>query len=162
MGRITKTQGLKGAFRVYPHSRESANLHSLERIVLAPPNGEPFAVQVISSRSKGEIIILTVRGVDGVERAQELVGGEVLADPNDLEPLDEGEFYWYEVVGMEVVTDEGERLGTVQSIIPTGANDVLQVKKGKQEILLPNIPDVILDIDREDRRITVHLLPGLR
>jgi len=75
--------------------------------------------------------------------------------------LEEGDFYWYELVGMEVVADDGRALGRVESLLATGANDVLQVRDGDREILLPNIPDVVLSVDRETKRITVRLLPGL-
>ena len=162
LGKITKPQGIKGAFRVHPHGGESENLESFERITLAPPQGEPVEVRVLSRRRKGNLIIFQVEGVDSIDKVEKYIGGEVLAPEADLAPLDEGEFYWYEVVGMEVVTDTGENLGKVTSLLATGANDVLEVRRGRQEILLPNIPDVILDIDRDNGRITVHLLPGLR
>lgn len=162
IGRVVKTQGLNGAFRVYPHSHESANLDTLEEVIIAPSAGESFPVRILTCRRKGVLYILTVGGVDSIDRAQELVGAEVLARPECLASLDEGEFYWYELVGMEVVADDGERLGRVASLIATGANDVLQVIDGDREILLPNIPEVILQVDRENRKLTVHLLPGLR
>jgi len=161
LGKIVKTQGTRGAFRVFPHGGDSENLDSLERVTLAAPGGRQWETRVTECRRKGSLFIFTVEGVDSIEDAEKLVGGEVLADESDLAPLEDGEFYWYEIVGMEVVTDEGRRLGVVDAIMPTGANDVLQVLDGKREILLPHIPDVVLAIDREARRVTVHLLPGL-
>lgn len=162
LGKIVKPQGLKGEFRVLPHGGESANLDTLTAIVIAAPDGRQIPTTIRSRRPSGSLYILAVEGVASIEQAQALVGGEILAEETALEPLEDGEFYWYELIGMEVVTDEGEALGRVEAIIPTGANDVLQVKSGKREILLPNIPDVILEIDREAGRLTVHLLPGLR
>jgi 16S rRNA processing protein RimM len=161
LGRIVKVQGLKGEFRVMPHGGESANLERLERVTIAAPAGRRFETAVTAARAKGALVILAVEDVTSVEQAQRLVGGEVLARESDLEPLEGGEFYWYEAAGMEVVADDGRRLGRVESVLATGANDVLQVRDGAREILLPNIPDVILHVDRERRVITVHLLPGL-
>lgn len=162
LGKIVKPQGLKGEFRVLPYSGESTNLDQLSSIVIAAPDGRRLETAVRSRRRSGALYILAVRDVVSIEQAQALVGGEIFAAEEDLEPPADGEFYWYEVIGMEVVTDEGENLGKVEGIIPTGANDVLQVVSGACEILLPNIPDVILNIDRQAGRITVHLLPGLR
>jgi len=162
LGRIVKTQGLKGALRVYPHSQGSENLTRLKRITIVPPTGPQFISDVISCRPKGMLYMLQLRDVVSVDQAQTLVGGEVLAEESDLRSLEGREFYWYEVIGMRVVTDEGEDLGAVASVIPTGANDVLQVVKDQTELLLPNIPEVILNIDRAAKTIEVHLLPGLR
>jgi len=158
LGRIVKTQGLRGEFRVYPHGRDSENLASLDEVVIQSPNGETMTARVASCRRKGQLYILAVDGVNSIDQAERLIGAEVLADESRLAPLGEGEFYWYEVVGMEVVTEQGESLGVVQSIIPTGANDVLQVMRGAHETLLPNIPEVVKKIDREKKTITVRLL----
>ncbi len=161
LGKIVKTQGLKGEFRVLPHGGESENLLNLERVTIAEPNGRQWETVVRASRAKGNLYVLAVMGIDVVEQAERLVGGEVLANDEDFEPLEEGDFYWYELVGMEVVADDGRALGRVESLLATGANDVLQVRDGDREILLPNIPDVVLSVDRETKRITVRLLPGL-
>jgi 16S rRNA processing protein RimM len=161
LGKIVKPQGLKGEFRVFPHGGQSENLAALERVTIAEPNGKQWETAIRSCRVKGSLYILSVLGVDVIEQAERLVGGEILAREEDLEPLAEGEFYWYEAVGMEVYADDGRLLGRVASLLATGANDVLQVQDGDREILLPNIPDVILHVDREQKRITVRLLPGL-
>ena len=161
LGKIIKTQGLKGEFRVFPHGGESENLAALGRVTVADPAGNRFAAKLISCRPKGPVFILRVEGIDSIEQAERLVGGEVLALQEDLEPLPEGEFYWYELVGMDVTTEEGRLLGRVESIIPTGANDVLQVTGSGREWLLPYIDDVVLNVDREAKKITVRLLAGL-
>jgi len=161
LGKIVKTQGLKGEFRVYPHSLDSESLGRSIPIVIAPAAGDPLPTRIVRSRQQGSLFILKVEGVDSIAQAEKLLDAEVLTDEENLAPLEDDEFYWYEVIGMEVVTDTGENLGTVESIIPTGANDVLQVKRGRREYLLPNIPDVVLEIDRDAGRILVHLLPGL-
>ena len=66
------------------------------------------------------------------------------------------------MIGMSVVTDEGEKLGSLSDVMQTGANDVYIVENNGNELLLPAIKECILDIDDENRRITVHMMPGLR
>jgi 16S rRNA processing protein RimM len=80
----------------------------------------------------------------------------------ERKPLDEGEYYYHEIIGCTVITDDGEELGTVSEILAPGANHVWVVErpKGKQ-VLLPVIDDVILDVDVEAKRIRVHLMEGL-
>jgi 16S rRNA processing protein RimM len=88
-------------------------------------------------------------------------------DKDSADVLPEGEYYYHEILDCEVVTDTGETLGTVTDILSPGANDVWVVtpphtagKKG-QDILLPVIDDVVLDVNIADKRVTVHILDGL-
>jgi len=81
---------------------------------------------------------------------------------SDFPELPEEEFYFHDLIGLEVITDQGQRLGRLKEILVTGANDVYLVQKDDQkEILLPATEEVILDIDLDEGRILVHLLPGL-
>jgi len=80
----------------------------------------------------------------------------------DMPELPEGEYFAHQLVGMEVYTDEGEKLGKLKEILITGANDVYLVESPEgKELLLPAIEDVVLDIDQDKFRILVHIIPGL-
>ena len=88
--------------------------------------------------------------------------GQLIQVPyEDAVPLEDGEFFLFELYGMSVVTDEGEQLGSLKEIIQTGANDVFVVQGERGEVLIPDTEEVVLNIDREQRQITVHLIPGL-
>ena len=76
-------------------------------------------------------------------------------------PLEEGEYFLFQLVGLAVFSDEGQELGRLTQVLETGANNVFVVAGVDGEILLPDIDDVILDIDFANGRMTVHLLPGL-
>mgnify|MGYP000133330403 FL=1 len=95
--------------------------------------------------------------------AEKLKGATVKIPPEDALPLEEGEYYIRDLYDMNVVTDEGENLGIIKDILFTGANDVYVVKpeKGK-DILIPAIKECILDVDVENKKMTVKLLKGLR
>jgi 16S rRNA processing protein RimM len=76
--------------------------------------------------------------------------------------LPEGEFYVHEIIGMKVVTDEGEELGVLVEMIETGANNVYVVRREEgPDVLLPDIEEVVLEVDVENKRMTVHLIEGL-
>ena len=80
----------------------------------------------------------------------------------DMPELPEGEFYTHQLVGLEVITDQGENLGRLKEIIITGANDVYLVESpAGKEVLLPAIDDVVLDINYEDGIMLVHIISGL-
>jgi 16S rRNA processing protein RimM len=76
-------------------------------------------------------------------------------------PLEEGEFYLYQAIGLAVYTDEGEHLGQIAEIIETGANDVYVVHGPRGEVLLPDIEECVLEIDLDAKKMTVHLIDGL-
>jgi 16S rRNA processing protein RimM len=80
---------------------------------------------------------------------------------NRLRNLPEGEYYWRDIEGLKVITEEGKVLGTIESIFPTGGNDVYVVSGGEREILLPGIAEVIRKIDIDQGVMIVRLLEGL-
>lgn len=112
-------------------------------------------------RRNKEILLITLEGLRDRDVARGFTGKDVSVERALLPELAEGELYIYEIVGMSVVTDLGEELGVVTNVISTGASDVYEVEGPKGEILLPAIDDVILDVDTDDNRLTVHLLEGL-
>ncbi len=99
--------------------------------------------------------------VCGTPTTAALQGCLVKTDPVNLPPKDEDEYFWFELIGIEVFTVDGRDLGRVAEVIPTGANDVLTVEGPYGEVLLPMIDDVVKEIDIERRRMIVDPLEGL-
>lgn len=95
--------------------------------------------------------------------AETLRGSWLTVPETELHPLPDGAFYHFQLVDMDVYTDDDEHLGQIAEIIETPGNDVYIVRKpNERDLLIPAIEDVILDVDTETSRMTVHLLPGLR
>ena len=91
-----------------------------------------------------------------------LKGMELYVDRENAIPLNEGEFYVADMVGVDIVTDEGNHFGTLQDVLKTGANDVYVIKTDDgKEVLFPSIPECILRKDLENKVITVHIMDGL-
>ncbi len=89
------------------------------------------------------------------------MGREILAKRGTLPPLKEGEYYWIDILGMVVETEEGKRIGRVKEILPTGANDVYVVEGKKREIFLPATEEVIQKVDLEKGVMKVIRMEGL-
>lgn len=107
--------------------------------------------------------LLAIEDCEDRESAERFRGMDIFVPFDDVEPLPEGIFYHWQILGLEVITDEGEILGNVERILETGANDVYLIRgRSGEELLLPAIQSVILDIDLQEGRITVRLIPGLR
>ncbi len=109
---------------------------------------------------KGDLLVF-FEEVTGREAALLLKGFPFFMEKDELPELEEDEYYHFDLLGMDVVTDTGVALGTITEIIETGAANVYQVEGEPGETLLPAIPDVVLGIDLDARRMTVHLMEGL-
>jgi 16S rRNA processing protein RimM len=122
--------------------------------------------KVVTVRPHKHSLLLRLNGVNRREQADELRGQWLFVAEEDAIALDADTYFVHEIVGLEVVTSAGRALGTISEVIFTGANEVYVVEpapgvnRGK-ELLLPAIQDVIRQVDLEENRMTVELLPGL-
>jgi 16S rRNA processing protein RimM len=108
------------------------------------------------------LLLLAFDGYTTPEQVGFLRNQVIYIQTSQAAELAEGEFYFHELLGISVLNETGENLGTVTEILRTGANDVYVVTDNVgREVLLPAIPDVILDVDLDARKMKVHLLPGL-
>ena len=148
IGDVVNTQGIKGEVRVIPCTDDESRFELLDSVFL---------------EQRGKMTEYYIENVDDMTTAEKLKGATVKIPPEDALPLEEGEYYIRDLYDMNVVTDEGEDLGFIKDILFTGANDVYVVKpeKGK-DILIPAIKECILDVDVENKKMTVKLLKGLR
>ncbi|MBT8113807.1 MAG: ribosome maturation factor RimM, partial [Arenicella sp.] len=102
-------------------------------------------------REQGQGIVAQLEGIDNRDQAQALIGQRILIDEDDLPELPEGEYYWQQLIGLEASNLQGEPMGRIDSILETGANDVLvlnrQVESGVEEVLIPYVPQVVKKVD---------------
>ena len=106
-------------------------------------------------------LVLKLQGVDTPAQADLLRGASVEVATSQAEPLPEGTYYYYQVIGLEVHTVGGEYLGRVEEILPTGSNDVYVVRGPRGEVLIPATGEVVTAVDLEAGRITIQPMPGL-
>jgi len=161
VGRVVKTQGIKGQMRVSSAGGNFLTFSAGNMIFFEQKEGSKRAFTVESSRPHKEMTILALREVKRIEEAKELVGCSVYVDKADLKPLPPDEFYWYQLQGLRVETEDGKRLGILEEILPTGGNDVFVVRKEGQEILLPATEEVVVRVDLKEKIMVIHLLEGL-
>ena len=159
IGRLQRVHGVDGeiAMRVLTDFPQR-NRHGKQVFV-----GEDHQQMIIESvRPKAELLLLTFKGITTREAAQELTNLEVFVEARNLPKLPEGRYYHHQILGLQVYEGE-ELLGYISEIIETGANDVFAVRLTRGgELLIPNIPEVVLAVELEEKRILVHLLEGLR
>lgn len=162
IGQIVNTFGIKGMVKVKPFTDDINRFDRLETIYIKNKKGnKEYKIQEVKYHK--QMVMLKLEGIENPEEAENLRGSYLLIDRDKEEPLEEGTYYIVDLLGLEVFSDEGELLGKVDDIFNTGSNDIYVVKDelGKQ-ILLPGTSEVIKDVDLEQGKITVHLIPGLR
>ncbi len=163
LGKIVKIHGLKGAVKVSSYLESNEVIEKLKDVYLGPGEGKEGSklFQIKRTRIDKKGFIVEFDGVEKSEEAEKLVGLEVLIPSDRLEQLPDGEYYWKDLIGLEVSTEEGEYLGEIDAIFPTGSNDIYVCRGGGREILLPAISDVIINIDLGEGRMIVRLMKGM-
>ena len=149
VGVIINTFGVKGEVKIYP---DIDYFDELERVFI---KDKEYKIEKL--REQKEIIIAKFEGIDDINQIESLKNEEVMIALEDRPELPEGKHYVGDLLGLEVITEDGQVLGTLDNIYNTGANDIYEVG----EILLPATDEVIKQIDMENKKIIVHLLKGL-
>lgn len=160
VGRITATHGLKGEVKVYPTTDNPERFRELSRVYL-DCNGIYRELYIQSVKFFKNLVIVKFRDLNRIEDVMSFRQQDLYVARTDAKELSENEWYIGDIIGMEVVTDEGEKLGVIRDVLQTGANDVYQIETEKKEILIPAIKQCILDVSLENNLMTVHLLEGL-
>jgi 16S rRNA processing protein RimM len=152
---------LAGEILAESYLNDLACFERLPEIGVLRPDGELQNCRVMHLRLMGERLLLHLEGYESADLARSLTGCELYVGRDELPPPPEGEFYWFDLQGLSVYTEDGSCLGRVEEFFPTGSNEVLIVRQGTQETLLPFIKDVILAVDVAQGRLHVRVLPGL-
>jgi 16S rRNA processing protein RimM len=159
VGRLRRPHGLKGEMMMDIITDFPERLKRGVTVYVGP---DYSTMSLRSVRTHDRVLLVAFEGLDTPEAISELRNQMVYVSSEGLPPLDEGEYYHHELIGLTVVDEEGNVLGTLTDILETGATDVYIVQpESGPEILLPGSDEVILDIDLDAGQMRVHLLPGL-
>ena len=157
VGKVVNTRGLRGEIKVYPYVDELEVFNEYEYLLINEVRYNIKGVKFFKN-----MVFVTLEGIDTIEKAETLKNFSCYLLEEDLPELSEGEFYIKDILGMEVITDEGVLLGTVSDVLRTGSNDVYEIKReGKKPMYIPAIKDVVLEYNIAENKMTVHIIPGL-
>jgi 16S rRNA processing protein RimM len=153
MGRIVAPYGVRGWIKVRPQTESTDGLLGYRTWWLGK-QGEWNSYQLLEGRVHGTDVVARLEGVADRDRAARLRGCDVAVPRSELPPAPAGEYYWADLIGLEVVNREGVRLGQIAEVFATGANDVLVVR-GERERLIPFVEAVVVDVDLEGALLTL-------
>lgn len=161
VGVITAPHGVRGEVKVFPTTDDSNRFEKLEKVLL-DTGKEKMPLEIEHVKFFKNMVILKFRGLDNRNDVEMWRQKDLLITRDQAVKLEPDENFIVDLIGLTVVTDEGERLGTMTDVLQTGANDVYCVKTEEgREILLPAIKDCILNVDLEKQEMLVHVLDGL-
>jgi len=161
LGKIIKTRGLHGCLKVVSYVQKNSVLAELEYIYIENLLGKKNKYKIKKTDISGKFLFIELDGIADRKTAIPLIGSKVFLPKLFFPQLPEGEYYYDDIIGLDVITEEGEFLGQIKSIFPTGSNDVYMCRGGKREILLPSTTQVIRGIDIKKGFIKVRMLKGL-
>lgn len=161
VGVITSTHGIKGEVKVFPTSDDSRRFDDLKEVIL-DTGKEYIPLEIVGVKYFKNLVILKFKGIDNINDIEKYKGKDLLVSRENALELKEGEYFIPDLIDSEVITEDGNKLGVLTEVLPTGANDVYVVKTDdNKEILLPAIKECILSVDISNKKITVHLMDGL-
>lgn len=161
MGRIVGAHGIAGSLKLASYAESPAVFETGRTLVVRSGNGSETVYEIAWARAQGRSTLLSLKGIAGRSQAEALIGCDVFLDKAVLPKLEDGVYYWDDLIGIEVVSADGAPLGRIESIFRTGSNDVYVIKQGDRELLLPALRSVVRSVDLEARRMEVQVPEGL-
>ena len=161
VGVIANSHGVKGEVKVYPTTDDITRFKELETVFL-DENNSFKKLHIKSVKFVKNMVVLGFEEYNNMNDILGLKGMELYVNRENAIPLKEGEFYVADMVGADIITDEGKHFGTLKDVLKTGANDVYVVESDDgNEVLFPSIPECILEKDLNNKTIKVHIMDGL-
>ena len=163
VGVIASTHGLSGEVNVFPTTQDPERFKKLKKVTLHTQKGEEIQLDVVSSRFFKKFVIVKFKQFNNINEVEKFRGCELTIDRKDAIKLEKGEDYCADLIGLVIVDEEGNELGTLTEILQTGANDVYEMtrKDSEDKIYIPAIRDCVKEINVDEGKIVIHVMPGL-
>jgi 16S rRNA processing protein RimM len=157
IGEIVSPFGIRGEVKAVPHTDFPERFDLLEEVFVAGSKSPDRMMTVEGVRHHKGLVLLKLAGINDIDGAETLRGAKLVISESDMAPLEEGEYYVHDIIGLEAVTTEGEALGPITEVIRSPAHDVYVTERA----MIPAVKEFIESIDLEAGRVTVRPIPGL-
>ncbi len=163
IGVITQTHGIRGEVKVFPTTDDAARFKKLKEVIM-DTGRERLDMEIEGVKFFKQYVILKFKGYDSINDVEKYKNAKLYVTRDRAVRLKKDEYFVADLIGMQVVTEEGEAFGLLKDVMATGANDVYVVERGDKEgtqVLLPAIRECVKHVDMEAGVITVHIMDGL-
>lgn len=161
VGTYANTHGIRGEIKVYPHTDDVTRFSELNSVMLDTRDGL-LEYGIESVKYFKNMAIIKFKGIDNINDIERYKGSDIYITRDQAVPLDDDEYFLCDIIDADVTDDEGHMIGTIKEVLQTGANDVYVVRReGLKDLLIPVIPACVLDVNTVEKKVVVHLIPGL-
>jgi 16S rRNA processing protein RimM len=161
IGQVVRPHGLTGLLRIVSYAESKETFLRAGSVFLDKGEEELFERKVVSIRAHRSVYLLKLSDLRSVDEAQFFTGAWILIRKDSVVRSDEDEFFWYELIGLDVYLITGQYLGVLKGIFPTGSNDVYVVENEGREFLIPGIQHVVKEINIAQKRMVITPMRGL-
>ena len=161
VGRITKSVGIKGEVRVAMLTDSPERFAKLKAVWCGTEESKAVRFSILSVRIEQTAVVLQLKGIDSRSMADERRGEYLFVEAKDTVTPGKGSYFIHDIIGMKVLTEAGEEIGSVRDVMELPANDVWVVASGTKEFLIPAIKEVIRLVDLKGRRVVIRPLEGM-
>ncbi len=158
LGKIGAPHGVKGCMHIHSYTQPVGNILRYEQWLLIQ-NGKQWAVKPIQARVQGKGCVAQIENVETRDDAALLTNSDIAVFRSELPILEDGEYYWTDLVGLQVLNESDQVLGKVEFLFATGANDVISVKNADKEYCIPYTDDFVLSVDLDAQIMRVRWDP---
>ncbi len=161
IGHVIRPHGLTGLLRIVSYAQSKETFLEAGSVFLVKGENDLYEKKVLSIRPHRSFYLLKLSGLNSIDQAEIFRGAGVLIRKDSLVKRDEDEFFWHELLGLEVYLVTGQYLGVLKEIFPTGSNDVYVVENQGKEFLIPAIHQVVKEINIAQKRMVISPMMGL-
>jgi 16S rRNA processing protein RimM len=161
VGKVLRHHGVRGLLRVRVYAESEALFENGGKVYLRREGGECREFTFNSSQPVKSALILKLEELASLDEAEKYRGAEILVRKDALPPREDDEYFWFELMGLDVFSEKGEHLGPIVNIISTGGHDTYVVKGEKGEVLIPGTHETVREIDLERRKMIISPAEGL-
>jgi 16S rRNA processing protein RimM len=161
IGEVVRPHGLKGRIKAKSYLVSKGSTHRLDEVFIRKSKEPAVLFRIKTLQAERKTLFLELEGVEDIDAAVRLVGCRILISSDKLGKLPDDEYYWHELLGLQVTTEAGQSLGRIDTIVPGTGHDIYICTGGEREILLPAVAEVIRKIDIDAGVMVVRLLEGL-
>ena len=155
VGKVIRSHGLNGLLRILSYSGSEDTFLKAGIVLLKSDQIGLSEHKLISIKAHKNSFLMKLDGISSLEDAERYRGAEILIRKDTLRRDSDDEYFWFELIGLEVFLDTGRVIGTLQEIINTGSNDIYVVKHGNKEHMIPALHGVVLKIDLENKTMII-------
>lgn len=160
VGKVMGPHGLSGLLRIWAFAGSNASFLNARSVMLRSVSGETREYTVTHIRPHKNTFLMKLEGVQSIDEAEEYRDADIFINKAALDRSDD-EYFWYELLGLNVYLDTGQYVGTLSEIIPTNAHDIYVVRDGDKEVCIPAIYEVVRAVDVANRKMVISALEGL-